>query len=130
MIKKIKRNWKRILMIGAGAYVAIAIISTAVGAAFIKGRMDKMENCEDEIGKAFVERKSEFRERFNKNWEDGLDRLSEGFKRTEKHSDKHGLDGLKGAQKTARKMLEEFKHIYTVGEEASLKQEIVAPIQF
>ena len=105
MIKKIKRNWKRIILIGAGTYVAVAIISTAVGAAFIKGRMDKIENCEDEIGKAFVERKSDFQERFNKNWNAKRDSLIEGFKRTEKHSDKHGLDGLKGALEIAQKML-------------------------
>ena len=105
MIKKIKRHWKRILLIGAVAYVAVAIISTAVGAAFIKGRIDKMEKCEDEIGKAFVERKADFQERFNKNWNVKRDSLIEGFKRTEKHSDKHGLDGLKGAQEIAQKML-------------------------
>jgi hypothetical protein len=108
MIEKIKRNWKRILLIGAGAYVAIAIISTVVGGMLIKGRMDKMERHEDTIGKAFEERKADFRENFNKNWNAKLDNLSEGFKRTEKISDKHGLDGLKGALNTANRRLEKW----------------------
>jgi len=105
MIEKVKRNWKRILLIGGGAYVAIAILSTVVGGMLIKGRMDKMENCEDEIGKAFVERKEEFRERFNKNWNAKLDSLSEGFARTQKVSDKNQIKGMKGSLEDNREAI-------------------------
>ncbi|WP_316355514.1 hypothetical protein [Candidatus Neptunichlamydia sp. REUL1] len=108
MIEKVKRNWKRILFIGGGAYVAIAILSTVVGGVLIKGRMDKMENCEDEIGKAFIERKAEFRERFDKNWNAKLDRLSEGFARSQKASDKHQIKGMKGSLEDNKKYIKDL----------------------
>ena len=108
MIEKVKRNWKRILFIGGGAYVAIAILSTVVGGVLIKGRMDKMENCEDKIGKAFIERKTEFRERFDKNWNAKLDRLSEGFARSQKASDKHQIKGMKGSLEDNKKYIKDL----------------------
>jgi hypothetical protein len=90
-LEKIKKNWKKILIIGGISYVALTLISTAVGAAFITKRGKQIENCEDEIGREFQARKSEFQERFNKNWNDGIDKLVKGFDESQKKREQHAL---------------------------------------
>lgn len=104
-LEKCKRNWKKILIIGAASYLALTFISTAVGTAFISDKAKKIDNCEDEIGQEFQARKADFYDRYYDNWEKGLDKMSKGFVESEKRSDKFGLDGLKGAQETTQKML-------------------------
>ena len=105
-LEKIKRNWKKILIIGAASYIALALITTAVGvASFITKRGKQIENCEDEIGREFQSRKTDFLERYYDNWEKGLDKMSKGFAESEKKWNKHGLDNLKEAQETTQKML-------------------------
>lgn len=90
-LEKIKKNWKKILIIGGISYVALTLISTAVGAAFITKRGKQIENCEDEIGREFQARKSEFQESFNKNWNNGIDKLVKGFDESQKKREQQAL---------------------------------------
>ena len=96
-LEKIKRNWKKILIIGGISYVALTLISTAVGAAFITKRGKQIENCEDEIGRDFQARKADFLEKYYDNWDKGLQKMSEGFARTQKISDRDQIKGFKSS---------------------------------
>lgn len=107
-LEKIKRNWKKILIVGAASYIALTFISTAVGAAFITKRGKQIENCEDKIGREFQDRKADFYERYYDNWDKGLKKMEEGFAESEKRSDKFGLDGLKGSIDIAKSRLKEW----------------------
>lgn len=123
-LEKIKRNWKKILIIGVASYILIAFISTAVGAALITKRGNQIKNCEDRIGREFQARKSDFLKRYYDNWDKGLKKMEKGFAESEKKWDRFNLDGLKGAQETANKMLVKYKHINAPEEEAQLNQEL------
>ena len=105
IIEKIKRNWKRILLIGIASYLGLTILSMVIGYSFIKDRKKKIENHEDKIGREFKSRKEDFRENFTKSWNEKVDKLNKGLLKSEKSQNKTGLDGLKSSQETAKKML-------------------------
>lgn len=94
-LEKCKRNWKKILIIGAASYLALTFISTSVGAAFISDKAKKIDNCEDEIGQEFQARKADFYDRYYDNWEKALQKMEEGFARTHKLSDRNQIKGMK-----------------------------------
>lgn len=92
IIKKIKCNWKRILIIGVTAYVGFTILSMAIGGiVFIKIKR-QVEHEKDAMGQEFQTRKEDFHERFNKNWNEKLDKLSKSFAESEKRRNKDALD--------------------------------------
>jgi hypothetical protein len=92
LIEKIKCNWKRILMIGVSAYVGFTILSMVTGVFFFTKIKNQVENEKEALGQEFQTRKEDFRERFNKNWNEGLDKLAKGFAESEKKRNKHALD--------------------------------------
>jgi hypothetical protein len=94
-LEKCKRNWKKVLIIGAASYLALTFISTAVVSAFISDKAKKIDNCEDEIGQEFQARKADFYDRYYDNWEKGLQKMEEGFARTHKLSDRNQIKGMK-----------------------------------
>ena len=73
IIKKIKCNWKRILIIGVSAYVGFTILSMAIGVVFFTKIKRQVEHEKDAMGQEFQNRKEDFHERFNKNWNEKLD---------------------------------------------------------
>lgn len=108
IIEKIKRNWKRILIIGVASYLGLTILSMVIGYSFIKDRKKKIENHEDTIGREFKSRKEDFRENFTKSWNEKVDRLEKGFKKSEKSQNKVGLDGLKNSLASSKRRLKEW----------------------
>ena len=116
-LEKIKRNWKKILIIGVASYVLIAFISTAVGAALITKRGNQIKKCEDRIGREFQARKADFLERYYDNWDKGLQKMSEGFARTQKISDRDQINGLKSAIERQEKKIESLREKHEKSEE-------------
>ena len=60
IIKKIKCNWKRILIIGVTAYVGFTILSMATGVVFFTKIKRQVENEKETIGQEFQTRKEDF----------------------------------------------------------------------
>jgi hypothetical protein len=92
IIKKIKCNWKRILIIGVTAYVGFTILNMAIGGIVFTKIKRQVEHEKDAMGQEFQNRKEDFHERFNKNWNEKLDKLEKRFAESEKRRNKHALD--------------------------------------
>ncbi|MGE0198738.1 MAG: hypothetical protein AB7H48_03395 [Parachlamydiales bacterium] len=105
LIEKLKRNWKRILIIGVSAYVGFTILSMAIGVVFFTKIKRQVEHEKEDIGQEFQNRKEDFHERFNKNWNEKLNKLAKSFAESEKRANQSGLDGLKNVQKSIKEDL-------------------------
>jgi len=105
LIEKIKRNWKRILIIGVSAYVGFTILSMAIGVVFFTKIKRQVEHEKDAMGQEFQTRKEDFHERFNKNWNEKLDKLAKSFAESEKQRNKYSLDLEKSRIKRTKENL-------------------------
>ena len=105
LIEKIKRNWKRILIIGVSAYVAFTILSMAIGVVFFTKIKRQVEHEKEAMGQEFQTRKEDFHERFNKNWNEKLDKLAKSLAESEKRRNKYSLDLEKSRIKRTKENL-------------------------
>ena len=72
--------------------MGFTILSMAIGGiVFIKIKR-QVEHEKDAMGQEFQTRKEDFHERFNKNWNEKLDKLSKSFAESEKRRNKDALD--------------------------------------
>ena len=95
MGKKIKKNWQKIAIIGVSSYVGLTVLSSLLGYSFINKQKKAIKNHETEIGREFVKRKTDFHDRFYKNFNGKLDRLGSQFAASEKRSDQSQIDDMK-----------------------------------
>lgn len=122
MVKKI--NWKKILLIGGGAYVVITMLSVAIGGAVMLNKKAAMDNRTDKLGMEFEEKKADFQERFHKNWNDHLDKMSKGFAKSEKRSDRNGIECTENCIKLCKERMQNWEE-RSAEEKTALEEKIL-----
>lgn len=121
-----KINWKKILLIGGGAYVVITMLSVAIGGAVMLNKKAAMDNRTDKLGMEFEEKKADFQESFKKNWNDHLDKMSKGFAKSEKRNDRFLMELNENSIKYCKKILENHGGEKMPAEEkAALEEELL-----
>lgn len=129
LIEKIKRNWKRILIIGVSAYVGVTILSMTTGVVFFTKIKRQVEHEKEDIGQEFQNRKEDFRERFNKNWNEKLDKLAKSFAESEKRRNKDALDLKKRLVKGFREDLNGKWHKPSETDKKALQKKLLVHSQ-